>query len=101
MRNVTLGIVSFILVILLLDHSSLSKTIDNQYLEIESLQEEKYELEETIQECSDSIGEANNIIEEANYMIDDARVYAWDNYKNMGDALESLEDIEVVDNPCY
>jgi len=50
-------------------------------------------------ELRDALQEANYNIEEANSMIDDAKWYAWESYEEMGEALDSLDNVETVSEP--
>lgn len=58
------------------------------------------ELENTIEEYSSALEQANSNIEEANdrvekvdSIINNAKVYAWESYQEMGDALDSLQKV--------
>lgn len=53
----------------------------------------------TLSDYEDALVEANDNIDEANYMIEDAQSYAWQNYYDMGYALENLSTIDNVSEP--
>ncbi len=44
-----------------------------------------------------ALDEANANIERVNSNIEDAQYYAWEGYKEMGEALDSLETVETID----
>jgi len=62
----------------------------------EEWSDEYYSNQETLQSYKNALEEANNNIEEANYIIEEARGYAWENYEDMGYALESLNTVNTV-----
>lgn len=57
--------------------------------------------EDDISEYTYALEEANSNIETANSSIENAQYSAWETYNEMGDALDSLEQIDVVDEPGY
>jgi len=58
-------------------------------------------LKTMVTSCGDTIDEANQKIEEQNSSIDDAKSNAWLDYYSMGDALDRLDEGEMVSNDCY
>lgn len=67
--------------------------------QINELQQENADLRGQISEYSGSLDEANSNIEQASQHIEDAQGYAWTTYQEMGEALESLETVDVVSSP--
>lgn len=55
--------------------------------QIQTLQDEVYELDNKVNSYSDALDQANS-------NIDDARGYAWSSYDDMGYALDNLETVE-------
>ena len=55
--------------------------------------------ESRLGEYKDALEEANDNIDEANSKIEDAKGYAWENYEEMGNALENLETVDTVSEP--
>lgn len=55
--------------------------------------------ESSLSEYKDALEEANDNIDEANSKIEDAKGYAWENYEEMGNALENLETVDTVSEP--
>lgn len=74
----------------------MSEHSDNDYY---SLQEENDQLQNQIQDYQDKLSEANGNIEEANSNIEDAKGYAWNNYYDMGYALDDLDTVDTVPEP--
>lgn len=52
-----------------------------------------YELEAQIDELNNELYMCKQAIDEANYNIWDAKNWAWSSYEEMGNALDSLEEI--------
>ena len=71
----------------------------SNYSRISELETANIYLESTISEYQSALGEANDNIEQANSNIEDAQGQAWENYQTMGEALESLETVDIVDEP--
>lgn len=57
--------------------------------------------EDDISEYKYALEEANSNIETANSSIDNAQYSAWETYDEMGEALDSLEQVDVIDEPGY
>ena len=55
--------------------------------QIQTLQDEVYELNNKVSSYSDALDQANS-------NIDDAKGYAWSSYDDMGYALDNLETVE-------
>lgn len=55
--------------------------------QIQTLQDEVYELDNKVNSYSDALDQANS-------NIDDAKGYAWSSYDDMGYALDNLETVE-------
>jgi len=47
-----------------------------------------------LDQCESSVEDYQYTIDDANYMIEEAKSYAWENYDDMGYALENLETID-------
>ena len=54
-----------------------------------------------VSEYKASLEEANYNIAEANRSIDDAQSAAWEDYNEMGEALDRLEKINPIRDPFY
>ncbi len=56
-------------------------------------------LENRISDYETALEEANGNIEEANSQIRRAKNYAWESYRDMGEILESLHQVNKVSEP--
>jgi len=54
---------------------------------------------ESLEEYKDKLHEANHTIEDLNYKIEEAKSSAWEDYDEMGEALDSLETIDPISEP--
>jgi hypothetical protein len=69
------------------------------WVKIRNLKENNQKLEIAVEDYSHALNEANDNIEEANSNIEDAQSYAWSDYEDMGNALESLSTVDTVSSP--
>lgn len=60
---------------------------------------ENDDLQTQIEDWRTALDEANNNIEDGNYKIRNAKIYSWESYEEMGDALDSLREIDTVSEP--
>lgn len=44
-------------------------------------------------ECSEDLGKTSKALDEANSSISDAKLYTWESYDEMGEALDNLEEV--------
>ncbi len=80
--------------------------ISNEWRDIRSLNEQVDSLQEELDGSRaatsgyiDALEQANTNIEDINGVINDAKSTAWGTYQEMGEALDGLEEVEVVDVP--
>lgn len=68
----------------------------NMYAEEES---SRADLRDRLAEYQYALEEANNTITAHNDQISTVQMYTWDDYEAMGDAIDSLEEFSLVDEP--
>lgn len=54
------------------------------------------ELQTKVDDYQAALEEANSNIDQANSSIENAKLYAWEDYDSMGDAIDSLETVDNV-----
>lgn len=96
--NKKIGIIILFIVLLVILWEE-KNTIDELEVSNSELLSEVNSLEYQVDAYQDALEEANYNIEEANSVIEDAQGYAWSDYYEMGEALDNLYTVEIVDVP--